>query len=484
MASAELPRRSSLLRQLMGWLLLPLALLAALDLWITYRDARQTATLVQQRMLLGAARMIGQQIEIQDGQPEVVLPPAALELFASPYADRVYYRITLANGELLLGYPELPAPPKPPAPDEAVYFDTWQNQQAVQAVAFSQPVLSTPTQTTLLIEVAQTLVGRDALAAEIWRSALWRQLGLLSGVALLLGLGLRQGLRPVTGLRDQVLARQPGTLEPLPSRHLPTELAPLADAMTDYAARLDHHMSAHSRFIADAAHQLRTPLTVLNTQLVFALRQSDEPARQEALRAAQTTLQHGTRLVQQLLSFSVAEASRSRADTQSPLDLGQIAREALERLALLAAQREIDLGFEAEGQDEQAGEQGRERFELTGSAQLLHELCANLIDNALRYTPPGGAVTLRLRRAPGQVLLEVEDNGPGIPPALRERVFERFFRLDNQQSDGCGLGLAIVQEIAQAHRASVQLGDGPQGRGLRVTVVFAVSSSEPPRPPA
>lgn len=476
MAPTEAPRRSSLLRQLMGWLLLPLALLAALDLWITYHDARQTATLVQQRMLLGAARMIGQQIEIQDGQPNAVLPPAALELFASPYADRVYYRITLASGELLLGYPELPPPPKPPAPDEAVYFDTVQNQQAVHAVAFSQPVLSAPTQTTLLIEVAQTLVGRDALAGEIWRSALWRQLGLLSGVALLLGLGLRRGLRPVTGLRDQVLARQPGTLEPLPSRHLPTELAPLADAMTDYAARLDHHMSAHSRFIADAAHQLRTPLTVLNTQLVFALRQSDEPARQEALRAAQTTLQHGMRLVQQLLSFSAAEASRSRADTHRPLDLRQTAREVLERLALLAAQREIDLGFEAEGQDEQEGEQEADqdgkRFQVTGSAQLLHELCANLIDNALRYTPPGGAVTLRLRRAPGQVLLEVEDNGPGIPPALRERVFERFFRLDNQQSDGCGLGLAIVREIAQAHGASVQLGDGPQGQGLCVTVAF------------
>lgn len=480
MAPTESPRRTSLLRQLMGWLLLPLALLAALDLWITYRDARQTATLVQQRMLLGAARMIGQQIEIQDGLPNVVLPPAALELFASPYADRVYYRVTQANGELLLGYPELPPPPQPPAPDEAVYFDTWQNQQAVQAVAFSQPVLSAPTQTTLLIEVAQTLVGRDALAGEIWRSALWRELGLLTGVALLLGLGLRRGLRPVTGLRDQVLARQPGTLEPLPSRHLPTELAPLADAMTDYAARLDHHMSAHSRFIADAAHQLRTPLTVLNTQLVFALRQSDEPARQEALRASQTTLQHGTRLVQQLLSFSAAEASRSRPDTLSPLDLGQSAREVLERLALLAAQREIDLGFEAEGQD---GRQA-ERFEVTGSAHLLHELCANLIDNALRYTPPGGAVTLRLRRAPGQVLLEVEDNGPGIPPALRERVFERFFRLDNQQSDGCGLGLAIVREIAQAHRASVQLGDGPQGRGLRVTVAFAASATAAAGTPA
>ncbi|MBV5295075.1 MAG: sensor histidine kinase [Curvibacter lanceolatus] len=468
MASTEPPHRTSLLRQLMGWLLLPLALLAALDLWITYRDARHTATLVQQRMLLGAARMIGQQIEIQDGLPNVVLPPAALELFASPYADRVYYRITRAGGELLLGYPELPPPPQPPAPDEAVYFDTWQNQQAVHAVAFSQPVLSAPTQTTLLIEVAQTLVGRDALAGEIWRSALWRQLGLLSGVALLLGLGLRRGLRPVTGLRDQVLARQPGTLEPLPSRHLPTELAPLADAMTDYAARLDHHMSAHSRFIADAAHQLRTPLTVLNTQLVFALRQSDEPARQEALRAAQTTLQHGTRLVQQLLSFSAAEASRGHPDDMGPLDLSQTAREVLEHLALLAAQREIDLGFEAQGRD------GRkdDSFEVAGSARLLHELCANLIDNALRYTPPGGAVTLRLRRTAGQVLLEVEDNGPGIPPALRERVFERFFRLDNQQSDGCGLGLAIVREIAQAHGASVQLGDGPQGQGLCVTVAF------------
>lgn len=474
-AEPEPHRRSSLLRQLMGWLLLPLALLAALDLWITYRDARHTATLVQQRMLLGAARMIGQQIEIQDGQPDVVLPPAALELFASPHPDRVFYRVTRADGELILGYPELPAPPHPPAADEAVYFDTWQNQLPVHAVAFSQPVLSAPTQTTLLIEVAQTLVGRDALAAEIWQSALWRQLGLLTGVAVLLGLGLRQGLRPVTRLRDQVLARQPGTLEPLPSRHLPTELAPLADAMSDYAARLDHHMSAHSRFIADAAHQLRTPLTVLNTQLVFALRPGDEATRQEALRAAQTTLQHGTRLVQQLLSFSAAEASRSRPEEHAPIDLARTAREVLEGLALLASQREIDLGFEGAGQEGA----GCAVFEVRGSGRLLHELCANLIDNALRYTPCGGAVTLRLSQAPGQVLLEVEDNGPGIAPEWRERVFERFFRLDNRQSDGCGLGLAIVREIAEAHGARVQLGEGPHGQGLRVTVVFPAHSAAP-----
>ena len=165
----------------------------------------------------------------------------------------------------------------------------------------------------------------------------------------------------------------------------------------------------------------------------------------------------------------MAEAGRGRTDEQGPVDLGQTAREVLEQLALLAAQRDIDLGFEAEGDVGPVGE----RFQVTGSARLLHELCANLIDNALRYTPPGGAVTLRLRRTAEQVLLEVEDNGPGIPPELREQVFERFFRLDNQHSDGCGLGLAIVREIAHAHGARVQLGDGPQGQGLRVTVAFA-----------
>ncbi|MDD0838726.1 sensor histidine kinase [Curvibacter sp. HBC61] len=461
---------ASLRSQLLLWLLIPLAGMALLDTWASYREAERTATLVQQRLLLGAARMIGQQASYQEDGVQVVVPPAALELFAGPEPDRVYYRITRGPGELLLGYPDLPDPPHLPAPDEAVYFDTRQSGAAVHAVAFAQPLLGAPEQAPLQILVAQTLNSRRALASEVWRSVVWRQASLLALMALLLGLGLRRGLQPVLALRDQMLRRRPGSLEPLAPGRTPTELAPLVDAVNDYATRLDHHMSAHSRFIADAAHQLRTPLTVLNTQVVYALRTTEPQARQEALQATLGTVQHGMRLVNQLLSFSLAEASQGRTAQQEAVDLARCAQEALEALATLADQREIDLGFEADGPP----------CRVRASPRLLHELCANLLDNALRYTPVGGRVTLRVRQPTalaGRVLLQVEDNGPGIPEAERERVFERFYRLNNRQSDGCGLGLAIVREIANASQATIALAEAPGG-GLLVSVDF------PTLPPA
>ncbi|MDD0815337.1 sensor histidine kinase [Curvibacter sp. HBC28] len=453
---------SSLRSQLLLWLLVPLAGMAVLDTWSSYREAEHTATLVQQRLLLGAARMIGQQAQYQDDSVQVVVPPAALELFAGPQSDRVYYRITRGNGELLLGYPELPDPPHAPAAEEAVYFDTQQNGVPVHAVAFAQPLLGAPEQAPLHILVAQTLNSRNALTSEVWRSLVWRQGAVLGLMALLLGLGLRRGLQPVLTLRDQMLQRRPGSLEPLAPGRTPTELAPLVDAVNDYATRLDHHMSAHSRFIADAAHQLRTPLTVLNTQVVYALRTTEPAARQEALQATLGTVQHGMRLVNQLLSFSLAEASQGQARQQEPMDLARCAQDVLEALATLADQRDIDLGFETEGGP----------FHVRASPRLLHELCANLLDNALRYTPPGGRVTLRVMGHADLVELQVEDNGPGIPATEREQVFERFYRLNNRQSDGCGLGLAIVREIANASQAQITLDDAPGAHGLLVRLVF------------
>ncbi|MBV8619624.1 MAG: sensor histidine kinase [Curvibacter sp.] len=457
-------RLPSLRSTLMLWLLLPLTTYVVVDAAVNYHEARHTAQLVQQRMLLGAARMIGQQVQYEDGVVQVVIPPAALELFASPSHDRVYYRVARADGELLSGHANLASPPRFPAAEEAVYFDAGLNGQAVRAVAFGQPLLSEPGHRPVLIEVAQTLAGRDALAREIWLGTVQRQLLLLGLGAVLLWFGLRLGLRPVLTLREQVLRRRPGTLDPLQAAEAPTELAPLVAAINDYVGRLDHHMSAHSRFIADAAHQLRTPLTVLNTQVVYAIRHPAPEGRDEALQATLATVQHGMRLVNQLLSFSLAEAIRGQAPRQEPVDLGATVQQVLETLASLAGQRQIDLGFEglAEG------------CEVQGSPRLLHELVANLIDNALRYTPPGGVVTARLLREPQKVLLQIDDNGPGIPASERERVFERFHRLNNQQSDGCGLGLAIVREIAESCGAVVELGEPPQGRGLRVTVHFTL----------
>ena len=452
----------SLRAQLLLWLLVPMLAIAAADAWVSWRAAANTARVVQEQLLLGAARVIGEQVRIEDGVLQVAVPPAALEMFASPSRDRVFYRATAADDSLLTGYYDLPLPPQRPRAEEATYFDAQLRDRPIRVVAFAQPVMASPVRQSVLIEVAQTLDGRSALAREIWLGTMTRHLLLLPLVALLLWLGLRRGMRRVLALRESVLARQPGAVDTLDESAAPTELEPLVRAFNDYAQRLDRHMSAHSRFIADASHQLRTPLAVLNTQLSYAMR-SDAAGREEALRASQGTVQHGMRLVNQLLSFTALEGGAAAAQPMEDVDLVQLATGLLEGQAWLAQERGIDLGYESDAAS----------AVVRGHRHLLEELAANLVDNALRYTPRGGQVTLRVRREGAACVLEVEDDGPGIAPADRERVFERFCRLENSRSDGCGLGLAIVREIARTHRAEVALLTPASGRGLAARVVLA-----------
>ena len=457
----------SLRSQLLLWLLAPLALVAMLDAWVTYRSARETANIVQDRMLLGAARVIGEQVHLEEGVIQVMIPPAALELFASPARDRVFYRVSTPEGRLLAGYYDLALPPRELAPEESISFASVQRERPVHIVGFAQPVFAAPSRGPILVEVAQTLEGRDELAREFWLAAVRRQSALLLLVALLLWFGLRRGIRPLLRLRDNMIERQPGSLERLDDASAPTELKPLVLAVNDYAQRLDKHMSSHSRFIADASHQLRTPLTLLNTQVVFALRHKESPGRDEALAAIHHSVQHSMRVVQQLLSLTMAEGDSGARHRQAQVDLARTVGGVLESMASIALQRDIDLGFE------QSGPEAR----VQANPQLLHELVSNLVDNALRYTQPGGVVTAGVSTSNAVVTLRIEDNGPGIPHAERQKVFERFYRLHDGVSDGCGLGLAIVREIARSSGARVELGEPVVGSGLVVTVAFPAATS-------
>lgn len=464
----------SLRAQLSVWVMAPLLAVALLDAWMTYRSAQEMATLVQDRMLLGAARMMGEQVSLEDGVLQADIPPSALELFASPSQDRVFYRISKSDQQLLAGYPDLPLPPHLPLAEQALFFDTTLRERAVHGVVFAQPVWSVPGHAPVLIEVAQTLEGRNALVQEIWGHAVRRQLTMLGVVALFLWLGLRYVTQPLVKLRDRMLERRPGTLEPLAYARLPSELKPLVLALNDYVERLNQHMSSHSRFIADASHQLRTPLTLLNTQVVYALRHKDKVGREEALVAMHRSVQHGIRLVNQLLSFSRAEAGLSQLERQIPVDLAEVVQRALESLASVAQQRQIDLGF---------SRPLNATFILI-APQMAYELVANLLDNALRYTSVGGMVTASITKRPseaGCTVLHIEDNGPGIPEIERERVFERFYRLNEAQSDGCGLGLSIAREITKSCGAAIALQTPQGGTGLMVEVVFpALHPTLPP----
>ncbi|HWW04807.1 sensor histidine kinase [Collimonas sp.] len=456
----------SLRTQLLLWLLVPLVLFVGFNIWVTYNNAIAMATVVHDRMLLGSARIIAEQIRYEDDVLQVVIPPAALELFQSDSHDRVYYRVVAANGTLLAGQIDLPDPPRLPHNEESTYFNAIFRDDPVRIVAFSQPVFGVPAQSSVLIEVAQTQLSYKMLSDRMWEHTVQQQLAILVLVVLLLLLGLRHGLAPMMRLRDRVQRRKPGTLEALDAAPVPTELVPLVHAINDYVQRLDDHMSAHGRFIANASHQLRTPLTLLNTQVHYGLRSSDAGTKDAALRAINNGVQHGIRLVNQLLTLSNAETGVGHPLRQTDVNLIEVVQTVLEELATLAQAKHIDLGFES----------AAAAVMVHATPSMLEELVANLVDNALRYTPAGGRVTVAVTSTGHATVLRVEDNGPGIPEAEREQVFERFYRLHHERSDGSGLGLAIVREIALASKAEIALSgptiEGGQRSGLIVAVTF------------
>jgi two-component system sensor histidine kinase TctE len=472
MKSSPLP---SLWGRLFLWLMLPLGVFTGFDIYAAHREAQHTATLVQDRLLLGSARIIAQQIQFEDGLLEVAIPPAALELFQSADQDQVYYRIASPSGLLLSGYAELPGPPGPLKAEESHAFSSRVRGRAVRVVAYAQPVFAAPEQGPVIIEVAQTFAGHQRMVQQIWVTSLRQNFWILVLAAVMISLALRRGLKGVVALREAVLARDPGSLDPMDPTLVPRELQPLVVALNDYVKRLDKQMAVRSRFIANAAHQLRTPFTVLQTQVNFGLRHGDPEEKDEALRAIFAGVRNGTRLVNQLLSLSTAEAGPSQTLPAVPVKLRGLAQQVLEEQAALAQARDIDLGLDLQDKG----------LVVLGSQAMLHELVANLVDNALRYTPPKGMVTVLLDRHEGRPRLRVEDNGPGIPAADRGRVFERFCRLHEGEIPGCGLGLAIAKEICQSLGAEIRLSDPETGTGLVVTLLFPAGPAAPePTAPA
>ena len=459
---------NSLRRQLLVWVLLPLMSAVAVDTWLTYQSAVTTASVVQDRLLLGSARMIAQQISFEDGTFQHQIPPAALELFQSGEIDRIFYRVTTGPGQLLSGYTDLPLPQRDLVADSSHFFDATMRGEAVRVAAYFQPVIGSPSALPVVVEVAQTMHAHAQLTQKLWLQAVGQQLLILALATIFILFGLRRGLQPLLRLRNEVRSRKEGSLQLLQTQGIPSELKPLVDSFNDYIQRLENYTQLRANFNQNAAHQLRTPLTVLNTQLSDALRADKRESLEDALLAARKTLQQTTRLVNQFLTLSSAEAyasNRERVSTQACCDIVQ---KVLEDLAAQAHAKEIDLGFERAGGDSV----------VVADPAALREIAVNLVDNAIRYTPAHGVVTVRVHTSENQLALVVEDNGPGVPIESREAIFQRFHRLGGSDSTGSGLGLAIVKELASQCAATVRV-DSPVhgGSGLVVAINFPSESS-------
>ncbi|CAB3787512.1 Adaptive-response sensory-kinase SasA [Paraburkholderia caffeinitolerans] len=454
----------SLRARLLLWLLLPLAAFTVVTGAMSYDAARQTADLLQDNSLLASARTIIEDVDWENGALVANIPPAALEMFESPYQDRVFYKVLAGDGRLLGGAPEL-APPSASAQSSTqlpAFYDSQYDGAPIRAVAYERMLYDSGRAERVTVIVGKTVASRQAMIDGLWRPQLMRQWLMLALAALLVPLGLTLELRPLMKLKNDVADREPTELEPIRPDHLPSELRPIVDAINQCIARLKVHASTQRQFIADAAHQLRTPLTLLATQIQFASQcDAQDPALFVALNGVRRTSQKMAELTSQLLLLAQAE-SMAPARMGTCVDLGAVVSSVLEELIQAAQQRDIDLGAELDS-----------GVVVAGNAGLLASLAANLVDNAIRYTQAGGNVTAICRREGDEVVLQVVDNGPGIPAEARMHVFERFYRVATD-TEGTGLGLAIVHQVARSHGGTVSVGPGAGRIGLVVTVRLPV----------
>lgn len=447
-------------------LLVVLMVASGLSAYFYGREAADTA---YDRTLLASARSIAAGLSQRDGSLSADVPYVALDTFAYDSAGRIYYQVNDINQRLISGYENLPPPPPgTPRTDDypalARFYDGQYQGQNVRVVSLLKAVSEPGMNGMAEIRVAETDVARVAMARSLMADTLLR-LGLLGlGALLVVWFTVSAALRPLERLRATVEERELDDLRPLPLVPVQRELRPLVQTLNHFTERLRGQFERQAQFIADASHELRTPLAVLKARLELGLRAQDPQVWRETLEQAAQGTDRLTHLANQLLSLArIENGARAIAEGGAQLlDLSQLARELGMAMAPLAHARGVALALEAD-----------QPVWLRGEPTLLSELLNNLVDNALAHTPVGGNVILRVM-APA--VLEIEDDGPGIPYEDRERVFERFYRR-NQHVPGSGLGLAIVGEVCRAHLATISLHDGVQS-GLKVRVNFVPVQSQ------
>jgi two-component system sensor histidine kinase TctE len=465
----------SLRNQLLRWLLGPLILLVAINSVSLYRDALDAADMAYDRSLLASTRALAERVSVRDGKVTADVPYVALDSFETDTLGRIYYKVTGLRGETVSGYDDLPKVPANVPRSELYpalvrFYHADYNGEPVRIAALLQPVFDDSMRGIALIQVGETLDARRALSRRILVNTLLRQAVLVLAVATLVWFAVRLVLRPLMRLKSEVETRPLSDLPNVDQALVHREVRPLVAAMNGSMARMHNLIASQRRFIADASHQLRTPLTVLKTQAELALRENDQEAMRAIVRSIAGTTDSAVHLANRLLALARVEHGSEAAGAMAPVSLPAIARQVGLELALPAVQKGIDLALEAP--DEAL---------VPGQALMLHEMVSNLVDNAIRYTPAGGSVLLRVREEPGGVLLEVCDSGPGIPEAEREKVFTPFYRMATAleaNPSGTGLGLAIVRDIAALHKAALVLGHPQGGTGLVVSIAFPSFKSD------
>ena len=493
----DMPREQrSLFGEILDWMLAPLLLLWPMSVALTWLVAQNIANRPFDRDLAEMARTVARQMVIEPGSLEQASrvrlrqPEVASEVLRSDDSDRVYFQVLGARGEYLAGERSLPVPDENPAQAQLLrYRDDQVNGDPVRVAYLWLPPTGVPGEAAPLVQVAETLDKRARLATEIIKGVIVPQFVVLPLAVLLVWFALSRGIQPLNELQQRIRKRESHDLSPIEESDVPEEVAPLVGAINDLLARLDQSMRTQKQFLADAAHQLKTPLAGLRMQAELAQReidagQQDPQALMQSLQYIAHSSQRAAHMVNQLLAMARAEA-RSLALPLEPVSLAELARETVQDFVPKAMDLHIDLGYEG-GDDDPAAPARSSAGRLMGQPLMVRELVRNLVDNALQYTPAGGSVTVRVVDDPfGQVVvLQVEDTGPGIAEAERELVLQPFYRALGTNVDGSGLGLAIVREIVQQHGAELIIEDARprssaaaqgMGPGALITVRFTLT---------
>jgi two-component system sensor histidine kinase TctE len=438
----------SLRAHLLRLLLPPIAALLAVGAVVAYYPSLEPATQAYDQALVDIGLAIGSQVRVTETQYRFELPQAVDQVLRTDRFDRIYYRITSPSGIEIAGDPELP----PPLSDEIAHNTVYDGRK-VRVVTVQSPCGSS----ICTVLVGETTLKRERLARDILLQSLFPELLIALATFVIVWFGVKRGLEPLARLSEEIKARSAGDLRPIDAAGAPQETRPLVGALNGLLEEVSAASRSQQRFLANAAHQLRTPLAGLQAHTELALAQPmPEACRTQLEQVHRATMRTG-RLANQLLALARTEPGARSAT--AAVDLKGIVGGEADAWLRQSLTRDIDLGFELDPAP------------VEGDAFLLREALSNLVHNAIEYSNRGGRVTVRTGRRNGHAFLEVEDDGPGIATEERERVLERFYRVPGTPGTGSGLGLAIVREIAASHAASLFVAEGTAG-GCRVGITF------------
>lgn len=447
--------------RLLAWLLGPLLALLLADTLAGWWTAGRLADQAYDRALHELAREVALHVRPGPEGLQLELTDAAQRALQSDQEDALAWRVWTQDGRALGGDPRLVqvAVGTGLAPR---FFDARLDGESVRQVVVRLPVESAAGQR-VQVQVAETLAKRQRLTRDIVASLVAAQLALVALAGVLVWWSVGRGLLPLEALGRALSRRSSTDLAPLPLAGVPQEVRPLAQEINALMERLGSALDVQNRFVADAAHQLKTPVAGLKAQIEVALGEGDPARVRHALSQLYVSAERLSRLVQQLLALARNEPQAAAAVRLQALDLHAFALDICMEWVPQALQRSIDLGFEC---DEE------EPLPIDADPDRLRDLLDNLLDNAVRYSQEGGRVTVRVSRDGDERVLAISDDGPTIPPQERQRVFERFHRLLGGRADGSGLGLAIVSEIASLHGARITLEEDRDGTGNTFSVHF------------